>query len=427
MFLTDFNISNQQKISRINKALSEQYGIHVNTAFPPKEKLTKILEHAEQNLIQLKSSSKKFHLDPEYAKFLGLRDVASALIAEGQYAASSRYNEMKEMITASVQELMDSGYTVDEACKECMNRFRKDSRFAHDDEHVLPIVLSAANEYHEACSDHREIGMGESEEITGEADVNVSESVLRRVAKETGINIRAKGGRAMVENRIATMARVSNKSPESIVKFLSTLDESKFSEGVKMFGRKIAEHNSFQRAKKSAVAKKLTEFKFNGRSHKTGLGKSGDFHIDLTKINEEVDMNQAEVVMAVRAISDDLQSQVEKIGRTINEDMPAIVKQMQTEMGTDTATNFQSQLSDAMNALMDATREAKSSVDSSVAQLTGDEIVGDPGLGGGDEMGMDGMGGDEMGMGGEDPNAMDMNEPAFQGGDEPLGRAPVEF
>jgi hypothetical protein len=422
MYLNDLNQNNTETIKRVNQNLKEQYGIHINTAYPTRKKLERILESAKQNLIQLKSSSKKFHLDPEYAKFLGIRDVAEAMVSEGMYVNSPRYNEMKEMVTASVQELMDSGYTVDEAAKECMNRFRRDDRFAHDDEHVLPIVLTAANEYYETCNAVESVG----EEITGESEVNFSESVLKKVAKETGINIRAKGGRAMVENRIATMAKVSNKTPENIIKFLGSLNEADFSNGVKMFGRKISEANAFNRAKTKAVENKLTKFKFNGKLYETGLAKS-DLHLDLSALNEEVDMNQAEVVMAVRAISDDLQSQLEKIGRTINEDMPAIVKQMQAEMGTDTATNFQSQMDGVLNTLMDSTRDAKSGIDTAVATLTGDEIVGGDPMGGmGDELGPD-MGGmdGEMGAGG-DPNAMDMNEPALQGGDEPLGRAAVE-
>ena len=35
--------------------------------------------------------------------------------------------EMKDNPVQEVQSLMDSGYTMDEASKECMNRFRKDS------------------------------------------------------------------------------------------------------------------------------------------------------------------------------------------------------------------------------------------------------------------------------------------------------------
>ena len=55
----------------------------------------------------------------------------------------------------TVKALMDSGYTVDEASKECMNKFRQDPRYAYDDEFVLPIVLKAAKDYMEAVVQHR--------------------------------------------------------------------------------------------------------------------------------------------------------------------------------------------------------------------------------------------------------------------------------
>ena len=38
-------------------------------------------------------------------------------------------------------------------------------------------------------------------------------------------------------------------------------------------------------------------------------------------IAEEVEVEQAEVVMALRALSDDVQGHIERIGRMINEDL----------------------------------------------------------------------------------------------------------
>ena len=47
------------------------------------------------------------------------------MLNEGMYAVQV-YNEMKEMVGASVKELMDSGYTMDEACGECNSSYRMD-------------------------------------------------------------------------------------------------------------------------------------------------------------------------------------------------------------------------------------------------------------------------------------------------------------
>ena len=77
------------------------------------------------------------------------------MINEGMYAESPNARNERQLVQ-EVQSLMDSGYTMDEASKECMNRFRKDSRYAHDDEFVLPIVLKAAKDYMESSCGTRE-------------------------------------------------------------------------------------------------------------------------------------------------------------------------------------------------------------------------------------------------------------------------------
>ena len=105
------------------------------------------------------------------------------MINEGVYAESPAMQEMKAGITTEVKDLMDGGYTMDEASKECMNKFRKDSRYAHDDEFVLPIVLKAAKDYMEACSSMSE----EVAEAFPETDIN--EYLFQEMAKEVGMEI----------------------------------------------------------------------------------------------------------------------------------------------------------------------------------------------------------------------------------------------
>ena len=79
------------------------------------------------------------------------------MINEGMYAESPAMQEMKDNPVQEVQSLMDSGYTMDEASKECMNRFRKDSRYAHDDEFVLSIVLKAQKITWNPCGTREEV------------------------------------------------------------------------------------------------------------------------------------------------------------------------------------------------------------------------------------------------------------------------------
>ena len=88
-------------------------------------------------------------------------------------------------------------------------------------------------------------------------------------------------------------------------------------------------------------------------------------------IAEEVEVEQAEVVMAIRALADDVQNHIERIGRMVNEDIPAIADQMVAEFGVDQAGQIKDQMEQALQALLDANKVGKDGVDAVVGQLTG--------------------------------------------------------
>ena len=182
MKITNFNQTPKKRINQINSYLKEAHGVQVK-GLHSKTKLETIKEKAEQTLIRLRNTNRKFNLDPEYAKFLGVRDVIEVMLSEGMYAESPAMQEMKSGIVSEVKALMDGGYTMDEASKECMNKFRKDTRYAHDDEFVLPIVLKAAKDYMEACSSM-------SEEVKQEfPETDINEYLFQEMAREVGMEI----------------------------------------------------------------------------------------------------------------------------------------------------------------------------------------------------------------------------------------------
>ena len=133
---------------------------------------------------------------------------------------------------------------------------------------------------------------------------------------------------------------------------------------------------------------------------------------------EQVEVEQAEVVMALRALSDDVQEHIERIGRMVNEDLPAIADQMASEFGAESATAMRGQIEQSLQSVLDANKMGKEGVDGAINTLTGGGELGNS---------------SDMGMmePEEDPSlddmAMDTVEPAAAGPEEePLGRAPVE-
>ena len=194
-----------------------------------------------------------------------------------------------------------------------------------------------------------------------------------------------------------------------------------------MFGAKIGEQNKFTGARQDAIEKGEKEFEVDGKTYKVS-GDTSDEKSQAKKeskmfddivdemIAEEVEVEQAEVVMAIRALADDVQNHIERIGRMVNEDIPAIADQMVAEFGVDQAGQIKDQMEQALQALLDANKVGKDGVDAVVGQLTGMGSLADAGAP------MDAPVDAEVPV-----DAPVDNVPAAAGPEaEPLGRAEVE-
>ena len=143
-------------------------------------------------------------------------------------------------------------------------------------------------------------------------------------------------------------------------------------------------------------------------------------------LSEEVEsVDEAEVVMAVRALADDIQDHVERLGRMVNEDLPAIADQMASEFGLEKAQGFKDNAEGVISSALESAKGAKEGMDGLIGNITGEGSLASSDLE--EPMPMDALPDDPDAV---DPVAdmdMDVNEPAAAGPeDEPLGRAPVE-
>jgi len=430
MFITDFNQNNKEKIASLQKTLKEEFGIAIVQKFPSADKLKLLKDSADKKIVSIKGSSQQFQLEPEYIKYLGIRDLSATMLAEGMYAESPKYMEMKQTLCASVQNLMDSGYTMDEACGESMNRYRMDDRFAFDDEHVKTIVIKAAKDYMESCG-----SMESLEEIATEgANTELNEYLLRELAKEVGMEIENPASIDAIEEKLNMFAEVSGKSRDSVVGFLNGLEEDKVESGIRYFGGQIAFENKgkdhdgdgdidsddYMAARDKAIKKAMKKQDANESMFDSILDEMIAEEIEGTTVDE------AEVVMAVRALADDIQDQVERLGRMKNEDIPAISDSMVSEFGLEKAQGFKEQAEGVLDQALAGSKEAKEGIDGLIGNITGVGSLGTSDLEAEQPMGLDAP----SDMDGVDPMAgtdLDVNEPAAAGPeDEPLGRAPIE-
>lgn len=428
MFLNQFNPTPTTRVAKLNNLLVEQFGIKVTPGKTAKAKLEKLRENADMQIVRLRNSNKKFQLEPEYAKYLGIRDVIDTMLSEGMYPESAAMESLKGKIADKVRELMDKGYTDQEASDECMNQVRLDSSHCFEDEVTKPMVMVAVKRYVEEC------GMRESmDEVLGLPETDISEKLLSELAKEVGQEVETLENYDAIEEKLALFAEVSGKSRDAVVGFLNGLDEDKIQSGIRYFGGQIAYENKKKDHDGDGDIDSDDYLAARDKAIKKAIKKKEDANESMfddiidEMITEEVDVEQAEVVMAIRALADDIQDQVERLGRMMNEDLPAIADQMRAEMGASQAQGFVDSVTGVLQGHLDATKQVKSGLDQQVAGLTGDEMAG--GLGApADDMAAPaddaGLGAPaDAGLGAEEP--VD-NVPAAAGPvDEPLGRAEV--
>ena len=426
MKLNTFNQTAAQRVGELNRYLKENFGISVK-GFHPKAKLEKVREQAQNKIINIKNTNKKFQLDPEYAKFLGVRDVIDVMLGEGMYAESPAYESMCNEVRQTVQELMDGGYTDEEACSECMNRFRKDSRYAYDDQVIMPLVLKAAKDYMESCMSE-DSAMDEALEEFVSPETDLTEYLLSELAKECGVELNSMESYNAIEEKINTFAAVTGKSRDAVVGFLNGLDEEALVNGIQMFGKKIAEKNlldSIQYMHKlksdgKSVEEIAAELDMKPEEVKDAMKKTESVDESMfddiigSMLSEEVEVEQAEVVMALRSLADDIQGHIERIGRMMNEDVPAIADQMSAEFGAEQAAQMKASMEASLSALLDANKAGKEGIDATVGSLTGVGSVADVGM-------------DQGGLAEPELEEPVDNVPAAAGPEEePLGRAPVD-
>ena len=472
MQIKDFNLQGTTKISKINAVLKEEFGMQISTGFPKKEKLETIKEMSEMAIIKLKDTTKQFQLEPEYAKFLGVKDVIDTMLSEGYYAESPAYEGMKQELYASVVTLMDSGFTNEETVAQTMNEFRKNPKYCYDDNHIKPLVIKMVKEY----MDEGEVGTlaggvagaygasalggmvggpvgaaigGTLGKIGGAVAGGIvgdklTDSVLRGLAEEVGIAVEDLESYDAIQEKLDMFAEVSGKSRDSVVGFLNGLEEDALPQGIQMFGRKIAERkltDSIQYMYKlqkdgKSVEEIARELDMKPEEVKDAMNKTAESveennmnmfdDIIADMLSEEVKVEEAEVVMAVRALADDIQDQIEKIGRMVNEDIPAIADQMSSEMGAQQAAQFKDSMEGILSSHLETTKASKNSIDGVVGGLTGEGSMG--GMGDLTDPSADAMPTD---LAPEEPSiddlAVDENVPAASGpAEEPLGRAPIE-
>jgi len=90
----------------------------------------------------------------------------------------------------------------------------------------------------------------------------------------------------------------------------------------------------------------------------------------------ESEVEEAEVIIAAKGFSQELQDMIEKVGRLMNEDLGPVVDQMRLTYGVDTAESFNSSMFTELNNVITTLRDAKSYMDDAVMSISSGQPLG---------------------------------------------------
>lgn len=422
MKVNQFNSDNINRLVKIQKYLNENYDINVGKILPQK-KLDTAYKNVEQRIANLRNKGSKFQQDPNYGMNIMVRDALGIMINEGMYYEGENYRKLMDELYEYGCSLAESGDDYDTVMASCGKkyevmpaRFPKEMIMASLGEQMTPMFENPA-----LLALGRSAAMGAG---FGAAGGQVNASMSGGVASVVN---------ASLSPAMATVTELDTSSSDPEEVFAKHLGKALNREDwqSRTIGELFSELESvsIEMADKyhdayDIAMKKAGKEPMNFKESKDEFDSFLDDVVD-GMVTEEIagtSVEEAEVVMAARALSNDIQDHIERLGRMVNEDIPAIADSMSHEFGLDKAQSFKTGMEELLASTLDANKACKDGIDNILGGITGEGSVADDPMAGGDEMGaMD------------EPALDDVPMDNFDGADaeagpleEPLGRLEKE-
>ena len=428
MNVNQFNTSNLDRLGKIQKYLVENYDINVGKVLPQK-KLDKAYRAVEQRIANLRNKGSKFQLDPNYGMNIMVRDALGIMITEGLYYEGENYRKLMDELYEYSCSLAESGDDYDTVMASAGKkydvmpaRYPKEMVLAALAEQLKPMYEIAPAVAGAMRAGAMGFGAGAGAGLTG-GSVNLESEIneLENPPVDDDNPLRYLDKEGNYENETdRKFAYIMGKAlgKQDYYKFsLSELFAELESIDVKMADALEQEYI------RHAKAKGVQPVSFKESKEPSSFDIFLDEVVD-SMVTEEIagtSVEEAEVVMAARALSNDIQDHIERIGRMVNEDLPAISDSMAHEFGVEKARSFKDGMEQLLSSTLEANKAAKEGIDGILSGITGE---GDIGGGMMDEPADDMM--DEPAL--DDVPLDDFDGADAEAGpmDEPLGRAEKE-
>ena len=347
MNVNQFNTSNLDRLGKIQKYLVENYDINVGKVLPQK-KLDKAYRAVEQRIANLRNKGSKFQLDPNYGMNIMVRDALGIMITEGLYYEGENYRKLMDELYEYSCSLAESGDDYDTVMASAGKkydvmpaRYPKEMVLAALAEQLKPMYEIAPAVAGAMRAGAMGFGAGAGAGLTG-GSVNLESEIneLENPPVDDDNPLRYLDKEGNYENETdRKFAYIMGKAlgKQDYYKFsLSELFAELESIDVKMADALEQEYI------RHAKAKGVQPMSFKESKQPSSFDIFLDEVVD-SMVTEEIagtSVEEAEVVMAARALSNDIQDHIERIGRMVNEDLPAISDSMAHEFGVEKARCF---------------------------------------------------------------------------------------
>jgi len=319
MLLNELTTSDEKRIAKINRALKESYGFTLNSSVGI-NKLQSLHAKVTNDLYSLKLNQATAR-DAEYIEKVLVKEGLEILRESAMMAGPGgrALERVVGLLSEFVRHACEVGDEYEEAIRDAMKQYRS-SKYRFNDDHVEYEVRNLTAD----CTGIEECGgpvMFEGEELEEEELDEVGD----RHAEHDWVK-GIKRDQAKARGDLDTELRLAE--PED--------DEAD-------------DYFSYQAKRKN------TEMK--------------EGYVKQLRQLLEAETDQAESLIAAKSFSQELQDMVEKLGRLVNEDLPAVSAQMRDSHGADVATGFEDTAGATLSNIMDQLKSSKQELDNSVSAI----------------------------------------------------------
>lgn len=314
MYFMEMSTNIQNRINRANKILKKQYGFKIDESTPLRE-LQKIKLSIKQSMNDLLLKESSVHKNPLYARNILMLEAINLLIEN-----NTRANNKLSHVLGGIVEL--SGFLVESGQKVTIDEL---ASLVESDEFTAKDISSILEQFYASV-------------------------LLEYDDDEDRDSWSPYGNKASDEDRKAAAALLKTKYGQKDKTDVKTPSAQQ---------TQIAIAQDLLKKKKSLGSKfkKFMTKKFKegiiAAKQPSNILETKQNYVSKIRVMLESELEQAEVLIAVKGFAKELQNMMKKLGRLQNEDLGPVVDQMREVYGNEMADDLGGSLNELLQGILD--------------------------------------------------------------------------